>query len=563
MSGDEKAQSADSHRSAADSNRSAAAIANLRTLLEDLDWSGLEDTESRERLIEEAAALGYYLSRKENPDLPPLDLIFGPSGAGKSSLFNLLSGGDHAHTSSVERPASRGALLGSSAEILEEIESLDLFPTFEIGRVKGQHAQKGEEGRVGLLAMSQAPSGGGVLIDCPDYDTRVDANRRIAERLIRWADRIVFVTSLERYADRSAQPYLSEIAERQVPVFYLLNKAEGDAAQLAKDCLSQLMQLGGPKAKVGIMPRAEPAALGQAEVLEEIRAFLASSPNDDRHQASLGRFVADCRKSISAPLIAWAERRAALLRRLDEVLAQKTEFDHGPNLSPFERFEDDTKFWLRYSPRSMWRGAKDLIRRPKSLFEAPKIPREPDRNEIATLVVDQAWSAFDELQIRTRETMKADALGRQVVADEQFAASDFDRDHLRRHFGPLIDRLTQFSQKTLERFRSEHDARRGSWVAQFRFWAVDKVLKLLFLSVHFTVIPIVVYTLLEKIGMESFSNEVKNEFREDQELYRELLHQGLKEQFDAYVQRVDALGPNPKLAVHLELLLQSIEEELT
>ena len=168
-------------------------------LLGRVDVPGRTDLADEIDQIREVANAARFRAHRRAHGGPVIATLFGPSGSGKSSVFNALTGGQNSRVSSVERPATRGALCSLPARCDARLQAL-LFPTL----ARAEDRAEGVEGAVVFIPADSTL--GVILVDCPDFDTRFDVNRQVARRITRWSDVIVFVTAIERYGRPEHSP---------------------------------------------------------------------------------------------------------------------------------------------------------------------------------------------------------------------------------------------------------------------------------------------------------------------------------------------------------------------
>jgi len=163
-------------------------------------------------------------------ELPCLWIVFvGGTGTGKSTLFNAFCGEEISATGR-ERPKTRGAILYCHKDC--PIEKGFPFPDYPTKRLPvGEFQSKPAEGMSGHLLIRQHQRDAWfriVVADTPDLDSVAPEHREVAQNLSLLADRVVFVTSQEKYADDVPYHFLARVIRQGDPFFFLLNKAHGD-----------------------------------------------------------------------------------------------------------------------------------------------------------------------------------------------------------------------------------------------------------------------------------------------------------------------------------------------
>src|SRR3954451_22217161 len=133
----------------------------------------------------------YLLPRLRQMDAPLLMVVGGSTGAGKSTLVNSLVGAE-VSASGVLRPTTRAPVLACHPGDVRWFEDDRILPG--LARTTGGPAQSG-----GLeLVATDAEPAGLALLDAPDIDSVVAANRALAGQLLAAADSWLFVTTAAR-----------------------------------------------------------------------------------------------------------------------------------------------------------------------------------------------------------------------------------------------------------------------------------------------------------------------------------------------------------------------------
>jgi energy-coupling factor transporter ATP-binding protein EcfA2 len=182
--------------------------------------------EERQRLLGRLDA--YVLPRLRRMEAPLLVVIGGSTGAGKSTLANTLVGLSISPTG-VIRPTTRlpvlvhhpkDAFAFQSRRILPQMSRRSLSDTAEVHRAAQDDSSAGEI----LLVANESVPRGLAVIDSPDLDSHVEANRELATRLFEVADLWVFVTTGIDYADAVPWRLLAQAAARQISVAVVLDR---------------------------------------------------------------------------------------------------------------------------------------------------------------------------------------------------------------------------------------------------------------------------------------------------------------------------------------------------
>ena len=152
----------------------------------------------------------YVVPRLRDIDAPALVVVGGSTGAGKSTLVNSLVG-DEVSRPGVLRPTTRSPVLVHHPESGHWFEGDRILPGFD--RVRGATSESAQH--LQLVAHPNVPTSLAVL-DAPDVDSVVDANRAAAAQLLDAADLWVFVTTAARYADLVPWEFLRRAQARGV-----------------------------------------------------------------------------------------------------------------------------------------------------------------------------------------------------------------------------------------------------------------------------------------------------------------------------------------------------------
>ncbi len=188
--------------------------------------------------------------------------LAGATGSGKSSLFNAIVGEQVSRIGARRPTTSRPSAAVWGPEPATEL--LDWLAVPERHVVAGQPTDI-----VGSLD-------GLVLLDLPDFDSRVEAHRLEAQRVLELVDVFVWVTDPQKYADALLhEDYVSALATHDAVTVVVLNQADRLAPEAAAACAADLRRLlaadGLPDAQV----LATSATTGQG--LTELRQRLANA----------------------------------------------------------------------------------------------------------------------------------------------------------------------------------------------------------------------------------------------------------------------------------------------
>ncbi len=189
----------------------------------------------------------YLLPRLRDLDAPLLAVVGGSTGAGKSTLVNSLVG-QPVSTAGVLRPTTRSPVLVCATSDRAFFEGDRVLPG--LARSTGEGAGLGG---VRLVALDAFPPGL-ALLDAPDVDSVVEANRDLAGQLLAAADLWLFVTTAARYADAVPWDLLRTAQERATALAVVLDRVPPEAADEVSADLQQMLDAAGlPSARLFVV----------------------------------------------------------------------------------------------------------------------------------------------------------------------------------------------------------------------------------------------------------------------------------------------------------------------
>jgi hypothetical protein len=290
-----------------------AALRSLRDALRDAAF-GLEipgaaqAARRRDELVDQIGE--YLLPRLEQLDAPLLMVVGGSTGAGKSTLVNSLVGAE-VSPPGVLRPTTRAPVLACHPEDLRWFQDDRILPG--LPRSLGRAAAPGG---LALVATDALPPGV-ALLDSPDIDSVVDANRELARQLLAAADAWLFVTTAARYADAVPWDLLEAARERSTALSLVLDRvAPHAAAEVTEHLRSMLAGRGLASTDVLVVPetRLRDGLLAPA-ALAPVRALLDRLEDDAQERGALiSRTLQGALESVPA-------RGEAVARALDDQRA--------------------------------------------------------------------------------------------------------------------------------------------------------------------------------------------------------------------------------------------------
>lgn len=173
---------------------------------------------ARSRLLDQLD--DYVIPRLESLDAPLLAVVGGSTGAGKSTLVNSVVGRE-VSLPGVLRPTTRSPVLVHHPDDARWFADQRILP--RLARITGKHSSSDGPGAVRLVSTDAIQSGL-ALLDAPDIDSVVSANRDLAAQLLAAADLWVFVTTAARYADAVPWDLLRQASERGTSVAVVLDR---------------------------------------------------------------------------------------------------------------------------------------------------------------------------------------------------------------------------------------------------------------------------------------------------------------------------------------------------
>ncbi len=182
-------------------------------------------------------------------------VLAGGTGTGKSTIFNAMCGQTLSATG-VERPMTAGALayIHESFHIVPAGDCL-LPPVEKITCSQDSCIPTaGTPERLKLLVHQRPDLKHIVLTDTPDIDSINNADRSITRDIALLADFVVYVTSQEKYADKTPVEFLGDLVSRSIPCIFVLNKA---APETSLEEIKEALNLQGihlPAGRISIIP---------------------------------------------------------------------------------------------------------------------------------------------------------------------------------------------------------------------------------------------------------------------------------------------------------------------
>jgi GTPase SAR1 family protein len=271
----------------------------------------------------------YVLPRLQSIDAPLLAVVGGSTGAGKSTLVNSLVGAQVSR-SGVIRPTTTRPVLVHHPDDEHWFTGGRILPG--LARVTGAETEESQPGTV-RLARSTALPAGMALLDAPDIDSVVQANRELAGQLLSAADLWLFVTTAARYADAVPWDLLRTAADRGTAVAIILDRVAPEAVdEIRPHLVAMLREQGLATAPVFAVPEGQltPSGFLPDAAMARLKGWLDALANDSRARSivvsqTLQGAIASLEHRttrLAAAAREQAEARQALMAAVDEEFAR-------------------------------------------------------------------------------------------------------------------------------------------------------------------------------------------------------------------------------------------------
>lgn len=299
--------------------RTAGLLTALESLRRRLDHDllplAIGDVDRDRRLLAEVTGQldDYLLPRLRDIDAPLLAVVGGSTGAGKSTLVNSLVDADVTEPGVLRPTTLVPTLVAAPADAPWFLER-HVLPG--LPRVTGDGS--GEPGTLRVV-VTPALTGGLALLDAPDIDSVVIANRELAAQLLAAADLWVFVTTAARYADEVPWSFLRAARERSTALAVVLDRVPPEGAGVVDGDLARLLAANGlPGARLFVVPEVPlPAEGGRlpAEAVRPIAEWLTGIAADAQTRTEI------IRQTLSGALTSLGDRVPALAEAAERQLA--------------------------------------------------------------------------------------------------------------------------------------------------------------------------------------------------------------------------------------------------
>lgn len=231
----------------------------------------------------------YVLPRLVQLEAPVLAVVGGSTGAGKSTLVNTLVGRVVSEPG-VLRPTTRSPVLVHNPADTDWFTGDRVLPG--LARSTGDAPGGTEDaGVLRLVAADTIPQGLAVL-DAPDIDSVVEANRELAAQLLAAADLWLFVTTAARYADAVPWDFLKDAAERSTAIAVVLDRVPpGSVEDISGHLAHMLLERGLGDSPMFAITESEVSDGGllTPEVVAPVKEWLSELAEDAGARAAVVR----------------------------------------------------------------------------------------------------------------------------------------------------------------------------------------------------------------------------------------------------------------------------------
>ncbi|MDP9798401.1 energy-coupling factor transporter ATP-binding protein EcfA2 [Catenuloplanes nepalensis] len=302
----------------------AEALDHLRSVVDSTSYplvmpSAAEARESGSALVTQLD--DYLIPRLARLDAPLLAVVGGSTGAGKSTLVNSLVAAK-VSASGVLRPTTRAPLLAANPADLDWFRRGELLPG--LTRTDEPSTDPKSLQLVGVPTL--AP--GLALLDAPDIDSVVDANRALAGQLLAAADLWIFVTTAARYADAVPWGLLRTARQRGTVIAMVLDRVPPEAAEEVAAHLAEMLRDNGlGAAPLFVVPETRLTADGllPPSALGDLSSWIGYLAADAETRADVVRRTLDGALAALAPTTASLADAAEEQDKAAETLADRVE----------------------------------------------------------------------------------------------------------------------------------------------------------------------------------------------------------------------------------------------
>lgn len=232
--------------------------------------------------------------------------LAGATGSGKSSLFNAIVGAQVAKIGA-RRPTTAlpSAAVWGNASATELLDWLSVSARHQVGPVQEADSERrdssadaadaadpadpADPGALGGAPVTRVGSLDGlVLLDLPDFDSRVDAHRIEAQRVLELVDIFVWITDPQKYADALLhEDYVRALATHDAVTIVVLNQVDRLAPEAVTACREDLRRLlaADGLADARVFATSARTGAGIPELTQQLANAVAGA-NATRHRLS-------------------------------------------------------------------------------------------------------------------------------------------------------------------------------------------------------------------------------------------------------------------------------------
>ena len=241
--------------------------------------------------------------------------LAGATGSGKSSLFNAIVGAQVAKIGA-RRPTTAlpSAAVWGNASATELLDWLSVSARHQVGPVQEADSERRDSSADAADAADPADAAdaadpadpadpdalggvpvtrvgsldGLVLLDLPDFDSRVDAHRIEAQRVLELVDIFVWITDPQKYADALLhEDYVRALATHDAVTIVVLNQVDRLAPEAVTACREDLRRLlaADGLADARVFATSARTGAGIPELTQQLANAVAGA-NATRHRLS-------------------------------------------------------------------------------------------------------------------------------------------------------------------------------------------------------------------------------------------------------------------------------------
>jgi hypothetical protein len=366
----------------------------------------------------------YVLPRLDRMEAPLLVVVGGSTGAGKSTLVNSLVG-EVVSAAGVLRPTTTTPILVANPADLHWFEGPRILP--DLPRLTG----KPRPGDFGLYLLSDDDVPQGIaLLDAPDVDSVVEANRRLASQLLAAADLWLFATTAARYADGVPWSFLQQAHERSAALALVLNRIPPEAMEEVPEHLRQMLRDEGlHDAPVLTIPEValDDGLIPEAQ-LGGVKAWLQDLAADAERRNAVIRQTLEGAVGKLPDRVAEIAQHVSLQIDAGEELMQDANVAYQRAIGDVEEALSGGTL-LRGEVLARWHefvGTGDFMRNVQSaigrardrigdvLFGRPPVDAEV-RSEVGTRIESAVIAASDKALERVLDTWRSTPAGRSLI----------------------------------------------------------------------------------------------------------------------------------------------------